>query len=104
MPGTRDVYTIGGPDNVVHVKLDPQRLAAYGLSIEALRYALQASNVATYAGDVVSGNRNVPVKAGEFLASAEDVAEIVVGVIDGKAIYLDDVATFLYPLFFAHYV
>ncbi|MDJ0793931.1 MAG: efflux RND transporter permease subunit [Woeseiaceae bacterium] len=92
VPGTRDVYTIGGPDNVVHVELDPQRLAAYGLSLDALRMALQASNVATHAGAVVAGNRNVPVTAGEFLASADDVAELVVGVIDGKAIYLDDVA------------
>ena len=33
VPGTRDVYTIGGPDNVVHVELDPQRLAAYGLAL-----------------------------------------------------------------------
>ena len=37
VPGTRDVYTIGGPDNVVHVELDAQRLAAYGLSLDALR-------------------------------------------------------------------
>ena len=92
VPGTRDVYTIGGPDNVVHVKLDPQRLAAYGLSIEALRYALQASNAVTHAGGVVSGNQYAPVTAGEFLASAADVAGVVVGVIDGKAIYLEDVA------------
>jgi multidrug efflux pump subunit AcrB len=92
VPGTRDVYTIGGPDNVVHVKLDPQRLAAYGLSIDALRYALQASNAVTHAGGVVSGNRHVPVTVGEFLANAADVAEVVVGVIDGKAIYLEDVA------------
>src|SRR5512134_1564636 len=35
--GTRDVYTVGGPDNVVHVRLDPQRLAAYGLSLDGLR-------------------------------------------------------------------
>ena len=92
VPGTRDVYTIGGPDNVVHVKLDPQRLAAYGLSLDALRYALQASNVVTHAGGIVSGNRHVPVTAGEFLASAADVAGVVVGVVDGKAIYLEDVA------------
>ena len=92
VPGTRDVYTIGGPDNVVHVKLDAQRLAAYGLSIDALRYALQASNAVTHAGGIVSGNRHVPVTAGEFLANAADVAEVVVGVIDGKAIYLEDVA------------
>jgi multidrug efflux pump subunit AcrB len=92
VPGTRDVYTIGGPDNVVHVQLDPQRLAAYGLSLDALRHALQASNVVTHSGDVVAGNRNLPVTAGTFLASATDVAEVVVGVIDGKAIYLEDVA------------
>ena len=91
--GTRDVYTVGGPDNVVHVELDPQRLAAYGLSLDALRTALQASNVASHAGDIVAGNRTVPVTAGEFLASAADVEELVVGVVDGKAIYLNDVAT-----------
>ena len=93
VPGTRDVYTIGGPDNVVHVELDPQRLAAYGLSLEALRGALQESNVASHAGAIVAGNRFVPVTAGRFLASAEDVGELIVGVTDGKAIYLDDVAT-----------
>ena len=92
VPGTRDVYTIGGPDNVVHIRLDPQRLAAYGLSLEALRYALQASNVVTHAGEVISGNRLVPVTAGTFLANADDVSGVVVGVVDGRAIYLEDVA------------
>ena len=92
VPGTRDVYTVGGPEHVVHVELDPQRLAAYGLSLDSLRQALQASNVVTHSGAVVTGNRNVPVTTGEFLASAADVAEVVVGVVDGKAIYLEDVA------------
>ena len=93
VPGTRDVYTIGGPDAVVHVQLDAHRLAAYGLSLDALRYALQASNVVAHAGSVVTDNRSVPVTAGTFLTNREDVAELVVGVIDGKAIYLEDVAT-----------
>ena len=92
VPGTRDVYTIGGPDNVVHVRLDPQRLAAYGLSLDALRYALQASNVVTHAGAIVANNQHVPVTAGQFLANRDDVAELVIGVIDGKAVYLSDVA------------
>ena len=92
VPGTRDVYTVGGPDQVVHVKLDPQRLAAYGLSLDALRYALKVSNVVSHAGTLVSENRNVPVTVGTFLAGRDDVAELVVGVNDGKAIYLEDVA------------
>ena len=92
VPGTRDVYTVGGPDSVVHVELDPQRLAAYGLSLDALRHALKGSNVVAHAGAIVNENRNVPVTAGAFLANTDDVAELVVAVRDGKAIYLDDVA------------
>ncbi len=93
VPGTRDVYTVGGPDSVVHVQLDPQRLAAYGLSLDSLRFALEVSNVVSHAGGIVADNRHVPVTAGTFLANQDDVAELVVGVRDGKAIFLDDVAS-----------
>jgi multidrug efflux pump subunit AcrB len=92
VPGTRDVYTVGGPDNVVHVELDAQRLSAYGLSLEDLRHALVTANTVAHAGAVVSRDTEVPVTAGTFLASADDVAELLVGVRDGKPIYLDDVA------------
>ena len=92
VPGTRDVYTIGGPDNVVHVELDPQRLAAYGLALGPLRQALAASNVVAQAGSIVAADADVPVTAGTFLAGADDVAELVVAVVNGKPVYLDDVA------------
>ena len=32
--GTRDIYTIGGPDQVVHVLLDPVRMAGYDIAGE----------------------------------------------------------------------
>jgi multidrug efflux pump subunit AcrB len=92
IPGTRDVYTIGGPDNVVHVRLDAQRMAAYGLSLTALRAALRAANAVTHAGSIVAGNREIPVTAGTFLATADDVALLIVGVHAGRPVYLDDVA------------
>jgi multidrug efflux pump subunit AcrB len=92
VPGTRDVYTIGGPDDIVHVRLDAQRMAAYGLSVTQLRQTLQASNVVAQAGAMVADNAEVPVTAGTFLADQDEVAELVVGVHDGKPVYLDDVA------------
>jgi multidrug efflux pump subunit AcrB len=92
VPGTRDVYTVGGPDNVVHVVLDPQRLAAYGLSLDALHQSLVAANSVAQAGSIVAHDAEAPVTSGTFLATADDVAELVVGVRDGKPIYLDDVA------------
>ncbi|MCW8844935.1 MAG: efflux RND transporter permease subunit, partial [Gammaproteobacteria bacterium] len=93
VPGTRDVYTIGGPDNVVHVELDPQAMASYGLSLDALRGALTMGNVVAQAGSLVADNRQVPVTAGTFLSNASDIAELVVGVYDGKPVYLSDVAS-----------
>jgi multidrug efflux pump subunit AcrB len=91
--GTRDVYTIGGAQNVVHVELDPQRVAGFGLTIQDLRYALSSSNVVGQAGTLLTNNVEVPVQAGTFLASEEDVATMVVGLFEGRPVYLSDVAT-----------
>ncbi len=90
--GTRDVYTIGGAQNIVHVELDPQRVAGFGMTLEDLRFALTASNSVTQAGNLVSDDVEIPVQAGTFLSSAEDVAGLVVGMFDGHPVYLADIA------------
>ena len=79
VPGTRDVYTIGGAQDVVHVELDPQLVAGFGMALEDLRFALTASNAVSHAGSIVSGNVEIPVQAGTFLSTREDVAHLVVG-------------------------
>ncbi len=91
--GTRDIYTIGGPDQVVHVQLDPARLAGYQISLDDLRSALQLSNATRPSGALVSNNHEVLVQAGDFLSEVNEVSALVVGVHDGKPVYLSDVAT-----------
>lgn len=93
VPGTRDVYTVGGAGNIVHVELDPQRIAGYGLTLDDLRFALLSSNVVRHAGSVTADNRVTPVQVGEFLATRDDVAQLVIGLFDGRPVYLQDVAT-----------
>ena len=92
VPGTRDVYTIGAPDRAVVVQLDPAKLASYGLSLTDLSSALKAANVVVQAGDQVADNHDIPVTAGTFLASAADVAHLVIGLKGGQPVYLSDVA------------
>jgi len=92
VPGTRNVYTIGGPDETVHVSLDPQRLAGYGLTVNELVGSLQAANLVQHAGATVAGGASVPVQAGEFLADRDEVAQLVVAVHQGRPVYLQDVA------------
>ena len=90
--GTREVVTSGGPDQVVRVTLDPERMAAHRVTVTDLERALRAANSSAPAGNLVAGNRTVEVRTGEFFASADDVGRIVVGVTERKPVYLSDVA------------
>ncbi len=90
--GTRDIYTLGGPQHVVHVLFEPARLAAYDLAVDDLRYALQQSNATRPSGYLVDKNLEVPVQAGVYLSTVEEVQNLIVGVHEGRPVYLRDVA------------
>ena len=93
VPGTRDVYTIGGAQSIVHVELDPLRVAGFGLTLDDLRLSLTAGNSVQHAGSLVSSGVEIPVQAGVFLSGRDDVSKLVVGVIDGRPVFLEDIAT-----------
>jgi multidrug efflux pump subunit AcrB len=90
--GTRNVYTVGSSPSLVRVQLDPQKLAGYGITIEDLSRALLGANLVQQAGALVGSNQLTPVAAGEFLANRDEVAALVVGVQQGRPVFLEDVA------------
>ncbi|MFA5939967.1 MAG: efflux RND transporter permease subunit [Sinimarinibacterium sp.] len=92
VPGTRDIETLGAPDRVVHVLLDPQKLAGYELDIDVLGRALASANDSRDAGRTTADNRDILVQAGNFLSRPQDVADLVVGMRAGAPVYLRDVA------------
>jgi multidrug efflux pump subunit AcrB len=93
VPGTRDVDTIGGPEQVVSVRLDPIRLSGYDIDLQQLRTALASANASADAGSFASGNADILVQAGTFLGTPEEVSELVVGVHEGgRPVFLRDVA------------
>ncbi|RUM93731.1 MAG: AcrB/AcrD/AcrF family protein [Thiothrix sp.] len=92
VPGTRDIYTIGGPDNVVAVELDAQKMAGYNVALESLQFALKSANASQDAATLVTYNEEVQVQAGTFLTTPEQVGELIVGVFEDKPVYLADVA------------
>ena len=92
VPGTRDIYTLGGPGQVVLVELDAARLAAHGLALADLRQALQLANQVSHSGALVRDNREIPVTTGEFFQSVGEIARLVVGMHNGAPVFLEDVA------------
>ena len=92
VPGTRDIYTIGGAQQVVHVLFDHNALSAYGVALDELRQSLAAANASEFSGALVANNREVRVQTGTYFENVDDIAGIVVSVHDGKPVYLRDVA------------
>jgi len=96
VPGTREVQTIGGPGRAVQVWIDPVRLRERGVDLMSLKQSLASSSAAMPSGAVLeatpTGSQMLTVETGEFLRSAQDVGDLVVGVSNGLPIYLREVA------------
>jgi len=83
---------IGGLPRQVRVTLDTQKLAAYGMTPGAVVGQLEQANARGEAGSFSRGNQEFAVDAGRFLGTASDLQQIVVGVSQGRPVYLRDVS------------
>jgi multidrug efflux pump subunit AcrB len=84
---------IGGESRQVTVRLDPARLAAYGIDPRAVGQMLTAANREADAGSYPSVGGEVRIQVGGFFQNAADVRDVVVGLHGDRAVYLRDVAT-----------
>ncbi|MBE7559634.1 efflux RND transporter permease subunit [bacterium] len=92
VPNTNRVEVLGGRPRVVRVELSSERLAAHTVSALEIARALAVSNAQRPAGGFSQTNRAFLVDAGVFLDRVSDVGNLVVGVHDGRPVYLRDVA------------
>jgi multidrug efflux pump subunit AcrB len=92
IPDVAETWVIGGAPREVAVTLDPQALTSRGLSAAAVLHVLNVNNAELPAGDILSGNRSVPVRVGHLLRNVEQVRGVVVGIMNDRPITLRDVA------------
>jgi multidrug efflux pump subunit AcrB len=92
VPDVSAVTLIGGQRREVRIVLDPAKLAGYQLSPLQVAGALGLSNRRLPSGEFDSGNREYLLETGEFLRTAEDVRNVVVGVAGDKPVFLRNVA------------
>jgi multidrug efflux pump subunit AcrB len=91
-PDVSTVTLIGGQRREIGITLNQPRLSAYNLSPLQVVAALGLSNRRMPSGEFASGNRQYPLRTGEFLRTCEDVGSVVAGVVNDKAIFVRDVA------------
>jgi len=93
VPSVSEVTIIGGTRRQLRVDLDPARIAAYGLTPGTIVPMIQQANTQLPAGAMSSGNREVLVETGGFIADANDAKRIVLASRNGHPIDLGDVAS-----------
>jgi multidrug efflux pump subunit AcrB len=89
------VQLIGGEPRVVRVEPDVDRMAAAGVSWIQLTGALQAASVRRAAGAAVRDNREVRVEVGPLFSTSDEVGRVVVGLSQGRPVYVSQVARVL---------
>ena len=92
LPGVGAVNLFGGLERQINVKLDPARMAGYGLVFEEVSAALAKENVTLPVGNLKVGRLDYAIRVpGEF-ANPEEIGEVVVRSKGGAQVRLRDVA------------
>jgi multidrug efflux pump subunit AcrB len=94
-PQTSEVNVIGGRDRRIQVLIDPAAMAAHQTTIQDVAFALKVSNQLQVAGQITFNNRNITLEGGDALSSVEQMKQLVVNVIDGIPVYLQDVSSII---------
>lgn len=92
VPGVAAVERLGGYLREFQVQLEPDRMAARGVSLDEVVHATEGANVGAAAGFVTQGQMEWSVRANGRAASVEELRETVVAIRGGTPVLLADVA------------
>ncbi len=92
VPNVVDVSDFGGTAREYQVRVDPNKLIAYGLSIGQLEQQLQINNVNAGGSYVESGLQQMNVRAIGLYRNLQDIENTVVTTKNGTAIRVKDIA------------
>jgi hydrophobe/amphiphile efflux-1 (HAE1) family protein len=91
--GVADVTVAGSEQPALRVRVDPSRLAAMGVSLEAVRTAVANANAVGPLGAFDGAGRNVTIATNDQLQEPQDYSSVVVKTVNGTVIRLTDVTT-----------
>ncbi|KTG19072.1 acriflavine resistance protein B [Pseudoalteromonas sp. XI10] len=89
---TSEVKVIAGRTRQLTINLDASALAAHQTTLTDVYYALSVSNQLVNVGSVVEGKQQIALQVGDVLRSQSAIERLVVNVVNGKSVYLSDVA------------
>jgi cobalt-zinc-cadmium resistance protein CzcA len=93
VPNVVDVSSFGGTTREYQVRIDPNKLVAYGLSIGQVEQQLANNNTNAGGSFVESGLQQINVRAVGLFNSVRDIEQTVITTKNGTALRVMDIAT-----------
>ncbi|SPE38324.1 Heavy metal efflux pump, CzcA family [Candidatus Sulfopaludibacter sp. SbA6] len=93
VPDVVDVSSLGGVTREYQVRLDPDKLISYGLSIGQLEQQLANNNVNAGGSFIEKGLQQVNIRAIGLINTVRDIEETVIKAQNGTALRVKDIAT-----------
>ena len=90
--GVANTQLFGGKEREIHVNVNPDLMAEYGLTLATLRQALAEFNAKIPAGSLDTSHFDRTIRNEAKFRGVEDIREAIVSSFDGKTIRVDDVA------------
>ena len=90
--GVGTVSIAGAPQREIQVYCDPNKLEAYGLTVAGISQIIASENRNVPSGTIDIGSNSYSLRVEKEFNAAEEMLNVVVGHVNGKTIYLRDVA------------
>lgn len=92
VPGVVDVSSFGGPTREYQVRVDPDKLVAYGLSIGQVEQQLAANNVNAGGSFIQQGSQQINVREVGLFTSVQSIEQTVLKTQNGTPVLVKDIA------------
>lgn len=93
LSSTNEVKVIGGQSRAIEVTFDSKAMASRQTTVGDIQRALDLTHSKSRIGDLTQHGERFIIESGEYLSSASDLEKLVVNVINGRPVYLQDIAT-----------
>ncbi len=90
--GVGTVSIAGAPQREIQVYCDPNKLEAYGLTVAGISQIIASENRNVPSGTIDIGSNSYSLRVEKEFNAADEMLDVVVGHVNGKTIYLRDVA------------
>ncbi|UCH73736.1 MAG: efflux RND transporter permease subunit [Rhodospirillales bacterium] len=86
-------YIAGGRPDQIRIEPDPERLALFGVTLNRLVEKIENANRSFVIGGIRQDDSHLPVVTGQTLSGIPDIGLLVIATVDGRPVYVKDVAT-----------